>query len=77
MQTIDNSHPAEDFKSSSYSSRSSIKMPVPWRESTFSRRSYNPDKGFEFKEGSPKESASKIEDLSFLKKGKSDRSLKP
>lgn len=69
-----NSHPQEDHKSSSYSSRSSIKMPLPWRQSNFSRKSYNIDKGFEFKEGSPRDS-SRIEDPSFLKKGNSDRNL--
>ncbi len=53
MQNMDsNSHPHEQLKSgaSSFSSRSSIRMPLPWRDSGISRRSYNPDKGFEFKD---------------------------
>ena len=49
-------------------------MPVPWRESAFTRKSYNPDKGFDFKEGSPRETP-KIEDVNLLRKGKSDRNL--
>ena len=70
----------EEFKNSSngsFSSRSSIKMPVPWRESAISRRSYNPDKGFEFKDSSsPPINFQKIEDISFLKKSPSEAKIK-
>lgn len=68
---------ADEPKSSSYgslSSRSSVK--IPWRESIVSRKSYNLDtnKGFEFKDSSPKSPQSdsiKIEDIVILQKGRS------
>ena len=51
-------------------------MPIPWRESAISRRSYNPDKGFEFKDSSNSPlNLQKIEDLSFLKKNPSDNNI--
>ena len=51
-------------------------MPIPWRESAISRRSYNLDKGFEFKDSSsPPINLQRIEDLSFLKKNPSDNSI--
>jgi hypothetical protein len=65
----------EEPKSSngSISSRSSLKV-SPWRESVASRKSYTLDNskyGLELREGSPKESSSRIEDP-FLKKNRSE-----